>query len=566
MSIQHLIDKDSTSKEDLYIKSINLSEDTNVATPSSGLTIYENDDILYYKNSSGNVSEVLVVSDIASSNPSSIDYVCPRGLNDIWSLPLIPFSASFLTQFNNYLYAVNAEDDLQKTRYTTAQNVQSFSPLNYEGDYAIIVCSNGTTYIGVPYTYAVPTSTPRYYQTSLDGTYFTSSEVIAPYGLGSHSIIFNTVSNLYISSFFDLSSTWISTSPDGITWTIRLSDILSGPNYSYFAQHDNIIVLTNSIFTSPLYSLDGGITWAQSPTPATGQAICYSDEKKMFVILGGLFSVYYSYDGITWILSPIRGQAGTVSVIYLPAPISKFYIPSTLRGENGQNYSMSCFSDVFSEIIDANLDGSVPAYASYNSVIYVPESDAFLLATDSGIAFSMRRDCIKSPSDTIVVRGKPVTVCNYINGEKKTITNSSIETSILTGIDSLGNFKFNPVQPSGMTMDIKVFLKCSSTAGMNVLFNIKSQSNLIFNIFITIPALSTNVPIYLNAILTVLPTSTETSCISYRDGGTWSITEQTAPYDSLSLNTFDLTIKMDDNNSTVIMDKILSTVAFIQGI
>ena len=563
MSIQHLITPLNLSKQDLYIKSINLSDDTNVATPSSGLTIYENNDNLYYKNSSGQVSEVLVGTNTPSSSPSITDYVCPRGLNDIWSLPNSSYASSHISQFNGYLYSISSNDDTTKTRYTTATNVQSFSPLNTIGDYPLNVCSNGSTYIGVPFTYILPTPTPRYYQTSLDGTFFTSSGVIAPYGMESNNIIFNTVSNLYIASFFDSETVWISTSPDGITWTIRLSDILQGPNYSYFGQHDNIVVLTNSIFTSPLYSLDGGITWGQSTTPATGQAICYSDEKKMFVILGGLYLVYYSYDGITWFLSPISGQAGTVSVIYLPAPVSQFYIPSNQRGENGQNYSMSSFSDVFSEIVDANLDGSVPALSSYNNMLYVPESDSFLLATDSGIAYSTKRDCIKSPSDTIVVRGKPVTVCNYINKEKKTITNSSIETSILTGVDSLGNFKFNPVQPSGMTMDIKVFLKCSSTVGMNVLFNIKSQSNLIFNIFITIPALSTNVPIYFNAILTVLPTSTETSCISYRDGGTWSITEQTAPYDNLSLNTFDLTIKMDDNNSTVIMDKILSTVAFI---
>jgi hypothetical protein len=562
MSIQHLISRDSQTKEDVFIKSLNVSNNTNTATPSSGLTLYETNDTLYYKNSTGIVSTISVSSNTVSTTASTIDYVCPRGLNDIWSLPMSPFPASFLTQFNNYLYAVNAEDDLQKTRYTTAQNVQSFSPLNYEGDYAIIVCSNGSSYIGVPYTYAVPTSTPRYYQTSLDGTYFTSSEVVAPYGLGSHTIIFNTVSNLYITSFFDLSSTWISTSPDGIIWTIRLSDVLSGPNYSYFAQHDNVVVLINSIFTSPLYSLDGGISWAQSTTPASGQAICYSAEKKMFVILGGLYSVYYSYDGITWILSPIRGQAGTVSLIYVPAPISQFYIPSTQRGENGQNYSMSSFTDVFSEIVDANLDGSVPAYASYNAVIYVSESDSFLLPTNSGIAYSARRDCIKSPSDTIVVRGKPVGVCNYINKEKKTTSNTLVETSILTA-DHLGDFIFNPVQTNGMTLDIKVFLRCSSAVGMNVLFEIKSQTNLIFNTFIAIPALSTNVPIYLNTILTILPTSVETSCISYRDGGSWSITEQTSPYDNLVLNTFDLTIKMDDTNSTVITDKVLSTVAFI---
>ena len=563
MSIQHLIDKDSTSKEDLYIKSLNLSNNTNVATPSSGLTIYENNDNLYYKSSSGDISEVLVGTNTLSSNPSITDYVCPRGLNDIWSLPTSPFESSFISRFNAYLYSTNSLDDTQKTRYTTATNIQSFSPLNYTGDYGLIICSNGSTYIGVPFTFVLPTPSLRYFQTSSDGTFFTSSGIFSSYGLGSSNIVFNSVSNLYIASFFDSTFAWISTSPDGIIWTIRINEILVAPNYSYFAQHENVVVMIAAVFTSPLYSLDGGITWSQSTTPATGQAICYSDEKKMFVILGGLYLVYYSYDGITWFLSPITGQAGTVSVIYIPAPVSQFYIPSSLRGENGQNYSMSSFSDVFSEIVDANLDGSVPVLASYNSVIYVSESDSFLLATDSGVAYSTKRDCIKSPSDTIVVRGKPVTVCNYINREKKTITNSSIETSILTGVDSLGNFKFNPVQTSGMTLDIKVFLKCSSTVGMNVLFNIKSQSNLIFNIFITIPALSTNVPIYFNAILTVLETSTETSCISYRDGGTWSSTEQTAPYSNLSLNTFDLTIKMDDNNSTVIMDKVLSTVAFI---
>jgi len=563
MSIQHLIDKDSTSKEDLYIKSINLSNNTNVATPSSGLTIYENNDNLYYKSSSGDISEVLVGTNTASSNPSITDYVCPRGLNDIWSLPLISsYASSHISQFNNYLYSISSNDDTTKTRYTTATNVQSFSPLNTVGDYPLNVCSNGSTYIGVPFTFILPTPTPRYYQTSLDGTFFTSSEVVAPFGLESNNIIFNTVSNLYIASFFDSESAWISTSPDGITWTIRLSDVLSGFNYSFFAQHDNIVVLTSSEFTSPLYSLDGGITWGQSTTTASTQAICYSDEKKMFVSLGGLSGVYYSYDGITWILSPITGVAGTIGIIYVPTPVSQFYITTTQRNGN-LNYAMSSFSDVFSEIVNANLDGSVPVFASYNNILYVPESDSFLLATDSGVAYSTKRDCIKSPSDTIVVRGKPVTVCNYINREKKTITNSSIETSILTGVDSLGNFVFNPPQPSGMTLDIKIFLKCSSTAGMNVLFNIKSQSNLIFNIFITIPALSTNVPIYFNTILTVLETSTETSCISYRDGGTWSITEQTAPYDNLSLNTFDLTIKMDDNNSTVIIDKVLSTVAFI---
>ena len=561
MSIQHLIDKDSQTKEDLFIKSVNLSNGS-ISTPSSGLTLYENNDTLYYKNSSGLVSTISVSSTTAST-ASTTDYVCPRGLNDVWSLPNSSYESSFISKFNDYLYSTISLDDTQKTRYTTATNVQSFSPLNYDGDYGLIICSNGSTYIGVPFTFNLPSPTLRYFQTSLDGTFFTSSGIFSSYGLGSANIVFNSVSNLYIASFFDSRIAWISTSPDGIIWTIRLNEILFAANYSYFAQNDNVVVMIAEVFTSPLYSLDGGITWSQSTTVASGQAICYSNEKKMFVILGGLYSVYYSYDGITWILSPIRGQAGTVSLIYVPSPISQFYIPSALRGSNGQNYSMSSFSDVFNPIVSANLDGSVPVLAQYNSVMYVPESDSFLLATDSGIAYSTKRDCIKSPTDTIVVRGKPVGVCNYINKEKKTISNTFVETSILTPDNCLGNFVFNPLQRSGMTLDIKVFLRCSSAVGMNVLFEIKSQTNLIFNTFIAIPALSTNVPIYLNTILTILPTSVETSCISYRDGGSWSITEQTAPYNNLGLNTFDLTIKMDDTNSTVITDKVLSSVAFI---
>jgi len=561
MSIQHLIDKDSQTKEDLFIKSVNLPNGS-ISTPSSGLTLYENNDTLYYKNSSGLVSTISVSSTTAST-ASTTDYVCPRGLNDVWSLPNSSYESSFISKFNDYLYSTISLDDTQKTRYTTATNVQSFSPLNYDGDYGLIICSNGSTYIGVPFTFNLPSPTLRYFQTSLDGTFFTSSGIFSSYGLGSANIVFNSVSNLYIASFFDSRIAWISTSPDGIIWTIRLNEILFAANYSYFAQNDNVVVMIAEVFTSPLYSLDGGITWSQSTTVASGQAICYSNEKKMFVILGGLYSVYYSYDGITWILSPIRGQAGTVSLIYVPSPISQFYIPSALRGSNGQNYSMSSFSDVFNPIVSANLDGSVPVLAQYNSVMYVPESDSFLLATDSGIAYSTKRDCIKSPTDTIVVRGKPVGVCNYINKEKKTISNTFVETSILTPDNCLGNFVFNPLQRSGMTLDIKVFLRCSSAVGMNVLFEIKSQTNLIFNTFIAIPALSTNVPIYLNTILTILPTSVETSCISYRDGGSWSITEQTAPYNNLGLNTFDLTIKMDDTNSTVITDKVLSSVAFI---
>jgi hypothetical protein len=562
MSIQHLIDKDSQTKEDLFIKSLNLSNNANTATPSSGLTLYETNDTLYYKNSTGIVSTISVSSNTASNTASTIDYVCPRGLNDVWSLPNTSFESSFISRFNEYLYSTNSLDDTQKTRYTTATNIQSFSPLNYTGDYGLIICSNGSTYIGVPATFVLPTPTIRYFQTSLDGTFFTSSGIFSSYGLGSANIVFNSVSNLYIASFFDSTFAWISTSPDGIIWTIRINEILVAPNYSYFAQHENVVVMIAEVFTSPLYSLDGGITWSQSTTVASGQAICYSVEKKMFVILGGLSSVYYSYDGITWILSPISGQLGTVSLIYVPSPISQFYIPSTLRNGN-LNYAMSSFSDVLTPIVGANLDGSVPALAQYNSVIYVPESDSFLLATDSGIAYSTKRDCIKSPTDTIVVRAKPVGVCNYINKEKKTITNTLVETSILTPTNCLGNFIFNPPQTSGMTLDIKVFLRCSSSLGMNVLFEIKSNANLIFNTFIAIPALSTNVPIYLNTILTILATSVATSCISYRDGGAWSITEQTASYNNLDLNTFDLTIKMDDANSTVIMDKVLSTVAFV---
>jgi hypothetical protein len=563
MSIQHLISKDSQTKEDVFIKSLNVSNNNNTATPSSGLTLYETNDTLYYKNSTGIVSTISVSSNTVSTTASTTDYVCPRGLNDVWSLPNSSYASSYISQSNNFLYSNDLEVDTVKTRYTTATNVQSFSPLNTIGDYGLIVCSNGSSYIGVPYTYDLPTPSLRYYQTSLDGTFFTSSGVIAPYGMESNNIVFNTVSNLYIASFYDSESSWLSTSPDGITWTIRLSDILIGVNLSYFAQHDNIVVLTSSSFTSPLYSLDGGITWGQSTTSANGQAICYSDEKKMFVIMGGdTTAVYYSYDGIVWILSPITGVAGIVSIIYVPAPVSQFYIPTT--GRNGNlNYSMSSFSDVFSEIVNANLDGSVPTNASYNSVVYVPESDSFLLATYSGVAYSTKRDCIKSPSDTIVVRGKPVGVCNYINREQKTVSNTLVETSILTPDNCIGDFIFNPAHTSGMTLDIKVFLKCTSTVGMNVLFTVKTQSGLIFNALMTIPALSNDLPIYLNIIITAMSLYTDTSCISYINGGAMSITEQVAPYNNLDLNTFDLTIKMDNANSIVRMSKILSNVAFI---
>lgn len=95
---------------------------------------------------------------------------------------------------------------------------------------------------------------------------------------------------------------FISTSPDGITWTIR--DALPAQSFTSITYGNGLFVAVAS-WTDQYATSPDGITWTARTLPANvgWNSIAYSGER--FVIVGDTTSAAYSLDGITWTLSTL---------------------------------------------------------------------------------------------------------------------------------------------------------------------------------------------------------------------------------------------------------------------
>jgi hypothetical protein len=354
------------------------------------------------------------------------DGVASAGQRDLWQIPPgLTFNGGFL----NYIESTNT---LYSTDWDVAVGAQysldyglTWNPCVFDvvPSTSMMIGYNGA---GLWVALSNFTNTDFGY-TSVDGVNFTSNGVVQPFQRCTN-IIYSNVSNLFIAGQINGVNSWISTSPDGLVWTSRVTPDFTGvTNFLQLAQSSTTVVLVGNSLNDPVYSLDGGITWISgSGSPSPKQAVTWSETKGEFVAMGVSANIIRSSDGILWEDMGNGGSVGTVSVIWVDFPIARYY--SAYGGADGL-YNMASTIDIHLPFLQGTLDGSVEETQSYGSVVYIPQNNNFILSLDDqGIAYSTPRPLIvKALNSDMSLYPQYGTKSNGA-----VITNTVVETSLLS--------------------------------------------------------------------------------------------------------------------------------------
>ena len=169
------------------------------------------------------------------------------------------------------------------------------------------------------------------------------------------------------------SSGTILTSPDGINWTQRSTDIGTIQlNYVYWCEQKNLFVIVGNggvVLTSP-----DGINWTQRTSGVSTGVWCitYSEEKDLFIAVGYSGTIITSSDGITW-----TSQTSGVSSVFRGVTYSKKLDLFVIVGGSG--------------IILTSSDGITWTQRTSGvstqlwGIYYSKEKNIFITAGDSGV-------------------------------------------------------------------------------------------------------------------------------------------------------------------------------------
>lgn len=493
--------------------------------------------------------------------------LAPAGQRDLWQIPvglgfegsILQYSATAnLTRIHSYSGSITANG-----AQVSADGGLTWAPVIFDVAPAapIAIGFDGVSlWVGLPLY-----SSGDFAYTSTDGLNFTAG-IVAQAGCQSTNIIWSARLGLFIAGQSGDAAHWISTSPDGVTWTPRVTPSFAGLlNYTQLAQNDDIIVLVGDSNTSAVWSVDG-VTWTASASLSVGPSgITWSPERAEFLAIADPSGAgFTSSDGVVWMArGTLVAHVGVVAITWVAYGINRYYVAVS----NGANYSLwsSPAGDV--AFVPTELDGAIPAAQPYGHVLYLPTFDRFILNLDApyGIAYSTARPYdIKALSDNIRVRGAPVTVDLYSNTASVNVDNTAVETSLTPSSNSVGSMVLQAPQPAGMCMEFMFFLEVSSVAGDNLTLTIKNQAVPLYSDTLTIPALSNKRPICVRASMTVRAALAVTNATTL-SGTASSALIGSNVYDPAIQNTLDVTAQWGAAASTCEMSQMLVTAHFRNG-
>lgn len=235
-------------------------------------------------------------------------------------------------------------------------------------------------------------------------------------------------------------------STDGNTWTQVSETMASNTNVNGIAWSETAGVFVAVTNNEQMYSVDG-VNWSLGQTVGIiGEAVTWSNDLSLFVIVGGLGKIYYSSNGVTWTESATPSFSTTTIYAVAWSPQLSKYVACGGSGKIG--YST-----------DGNVwtQAATPSFAATDirGVAWVPEIGYFVATGESGkIAYS-------ADGDTWTQAGTPsfaasnVRGCAYSPLIGKAITFGSsgkiaYSTAFATTISaSVAGFSIQAVQYSG---------------------------------------------------------------------------------------------------------------------
>jgi hypothetical protein len=494
---------------------------------------------------------------------SNISGVAPRGQSDLWTVPPgLTASCESLIYFAdiNKLYGYSGSLVSNGANYSSDGGL-TWSAITTDVPFttAVIVGYNGSDKFVALSIYG---GTTRIYSSS-NGTSFTAGAMLASETIGSSIPWFN---NLFITGIHTDATHWISTSPDGVTWTPRLTPDFTGTgNYIGFATDGTQLIAVGDGYVGAARTFDG-ISWHPTFGITTSiSTIAYSSDQNLWLCLSPNGVGFTSTDGLNWTnVGTIWPATGAVGLTWVGDGINRWYLAGP---SPSLNYGLWSTNDPrTTSFFNVSLDGALIDAQSYSFVLYLPTYNRFVMGL-TGLKFAYStpriRD-IKASSDNIRVRNSPVTTSKYSGTADFTIASTVTETLIIPST-SIGSLAYQAQQPVGMKINISLVMQNTSAAGDTLTLRFKTQSGTLLTHTIPVAGGATNLVTLVKASF-VVRTATLSCCSTVSQSLMADSSVYAIPaYNPAILNTFSVTAQWGAALSTCTVNQFNISTDFING-
>lgn len=530
----------------------------------AAITYQTKSDAATMQSNTDTISEEVKQSQIADGNLlSNISGIAPRGQGDFWQLASgIGGSCMLLSYISsiNRVYGTSGVSTPVGAFYSSDGGVTWSSVIfDIAPTMPVIIGYDGVgTFVGLTFEYG----NARIY-TSGDGINFTSVGTLTSI-LKSYSIArFN---GLFIAGVDTDSTHRISTSPDGIIWTPRVTPAFGSVVNGWTFETDGTqLIAVCDAYSGAMRTFDG-VEWSSTSGITTGMStIAYSSEQKLWLCLSPTGIGFTSTDGLNWsnigTVSPVTGAIG---LIWVGNNINRWYLSVK---STALNYSIATTDDPrTTPFFMVELDGAVANSMAYSQIRYIPLYNRFIIGlTSIGVAYSTPRiRDIKASSDNIRVRNCPVVTSKYSGIADFSIASTTTETSVVPSA-SIGSLAYQAAQPVGMKIKISLVMQNTSAAGDTLTLRFKTQAGTLLTHAIPVAGGASNLVTRIKASL-VVRTATISCCSTVMQSGLASTSVYAAPgFNPAILNTFSVTAQWGAALSTCTVNQFNLLTEFING-
>ncbi len=493
--------------------------------------------------------------------------LAPAGQRDLWTLSngMGGTGGGYLVynETKDILYASDSFAETDGGFYSIDGGV-NFSPVIFDQDPSAYVI------FGFSATTTVAISGNNETYTSTDGINFVRGIDFEGNLWGANIVFFK---NLFIIGVNKDATQWVSTSPDGLTWTPRTTPNM-GPspgNGLQFATNGDVVVMVSDVASGVFAAVSNdGIQWnAVTGLTTSCTAITFSMEHSLFIALAGTGEAFTSLNGEQWTSVGDVSPPDVFSIIWVKE-FSMYYLTHV---DNDGNYSLWTTPNISANFVSTHLDGSVGGVTdleTFSMVVYLPTYNRFIIGLRGtlSVAYSTARPRdLKILSDSIRTRGRPVAVDLYAIYADITCNHTTTATNVSSSVSSQGNLVLQAGQPLGMTLEFNVGFIAATTNGAGDTLTLDFRINNVTKFThsaIAVP-LASNVTGIIQSIITIRSATIQINSTLNQSGALPTIVTATPSYNRTIANTFTIFATWGTNSSTLTIHTLNASAKFING-
>jgi hypothetical protein len=542
----------TSTVSNLEMKTLSLVNQTSVTVPPSGKSLVYSTSTspLTTMDSQGTVTTYSSLLSSGANFNTSTSLAAP-GQNHLWQITTsgtAPKGSSsyFNANLNILLSSNNSIGLAYSSDYGVTWNNCVFDIASAE---VLVVGFNSSVMVAIGVTEAY---------TSVDGINWVKRASL-PSAVTSFNIEWFAAASLFVAGSSTAGS-YIMTSPNGQTWTLRTSSIQA----LTIKSNATTLVAVGQGTPYSQYSTNG-ITWTNTSSTLTQlRSLAYSPAKNQFFCLSYTTAEgWVSYNGSVWTSVGLVGPASSAVNDTLFWVSSKNYNRWYFSKANTDgNYCLWSSPDATIPFVGTNLDGATNQNLSY-SAGYIPSQDRFFIGINNSpyFAYSTSRNDLKAVTDNIRSRGFPVVTSMYSTPADVTVINTTTETIVSTG--GIGSLILPDPQALGTVVNLKMFMVVTSGAGDTLTARIKINGATMSTNTITVGAVA-GAPVELNSLFTVQATT-----VRYNNkhiiNNTTTQSTGTLAFTRTVINTLSVTLQWGAALSSCTMDQLLIQTNFLNG-